>query len=64
MNETFLDALLIDRALGALPPETEALLEAYLVQNHELMNELDKTVETVSLARNAFKEEESCNRLS
>ena len=59
MNETFLDALLIDRALGALPPETEALLEAYLAQNRGLVDELDKTVETVNLARDVFKEEES-----
>jgi len=57
MNKTTLDALLIDRALGALPPETEALLDAYLEQSPAIAAALDKTCDAVNLARAAFDHE-------
>ena len=56
MNKTALDALLIDRALGALAPEMEMLLDAYLARNPEVSAELERTHDTVSLVRDALKE--------
>ena len=57
MNNTALDTLLIDRALGALTPEMEMLLDAYLAQNPEVSGELERTFDTVNLVRDALKEE-------
>ena len=59
MNNETLDALLIDRALGALPPDTEALLAAYMVQHHGRAADLERTLNAVGLVRNALKEEGS-----
>jgi hypothetical protein len=59
MNKESLDALLIDHALGALPPDPEALLAAYIVQNPETAADLEQTLNAVGLARNALYEEDS-----
>jgi anti-sigma factor RsiW len=58
MNKTFLDALLIDQALGALSSETEALLEAYLEKAPEQAAEMDHIRSAIDLAREAFHEED------
>ena len=57
MNKLNLDALMIDRALGALSPDTEALLEAYLSQNPGMAMDLDRTTDAVDLLRDILKEE-------
>lgn len=57
MNKMNLDALMIDRALGALSPDTEALLEAYLSQNPGMAMDLDRTADTVDLLRDILKED-------
>lgn len=57
MNEETLDALLIDRALRALPPDTEALLAAYLGQNPDAADAVKHTHAAVGLVRSALKEE-------
>ena len=49
MNKMNLDALMVDRALGALSPDTEALLEAYLSQNPGMAMDMDRTTDTVDL---------------
>jgi hypothetical protein len=54
MNQEMLERLLVDRALGALPPDVEALLDAYLEMESArapLRGEID---ETVRLARQAL----------
>lgn len=57
MNKMNLDALMIDRALGALSPDTEALLEAYLSQNPGMAMDMDRTTDTVDLLRDILKED-------
>ena len=59
MNKETLDALLIDRALGALPPDTEALLAAYLAQNPAAAVDLEQTLEVVGIARDTLDAEPS-----
>jgi anti-sigma factor RsiW len=56
MDKKILDALMIDRALGALSPDTEALLDAYLFQHPESTKHLDCTMETVDLLKGALKQ--------
>lgn len=57
MDKPTLDALLIDRALGALSAETEALLDAYLEKVPELAAERDQTRTAIDLAREVFHAE-------
>lgn len=58
MNNETLDALLIDRSLGALPPDTEALLDAFLEQNPSSAKRQELTCDIVGLARQSFRNEE------
>jgi anti-sigma factor RsiW len=51
MKSETLDALLIDRALGELAPETNELLEAYLAQTPAAAGQAEATVRTVAEAR-------------
>jgi hypothetical protein len=51
MNSETLDRLLIDRATGALTPDVEALLEAWLDREPGLASQAAETAETVRLAR-------------
>jgi hypothetical protein len=53
MKTETLDALLIDRALGALPPEVAELLENYLIQNPDAARQANSLLSTVQLARTA-----------
>lgn len=54
MTEETLDNLLADHALGALPPDTAALLEAYLAANPAAQNNAAHTHALVHLARQAL----------
>ena len=53
MKTETLEALLIDRALGALSPEVAELLESHLTQNPEVARLADGLASTVQLARGA-----------
>ncbi len=53
MKTETLEALLIDRALGALSPEVAELLENHLVQNPGAARQADGLAATVQLARTA-----------
>jgi hypothetical protein len=53
MKTETLDALLIDRALGALSPEVAELLENYLIQNPDAARQASSLLSTVQLARTA-----------
>ena len=57
MNKETLDALLIDRALGALSPDTEALLDAYLEHDPDTTIRMEQTLDSVNLARMALQDE-------
>jgi len=57
MNRETLNALLMDRALEALPSDTEMLLDAYLEQNPEAAAELEQVCEVVGLAKQVLKSE-------
>ena len=59
MNKEILDTLVIDRALGVLPPETEALLDAYIGQHPESAAVLELTLDAVSGARTLLKNADS-----
>jgi hypothetical protein len=48
-----LEALLIDRALGALSPDVAELLESYLIQNPDAAQQANGLASTVQLARTA-----------
>jgi hypothetical protein len=51
MKTETLEALLIDRALGALSPEVAELLENYLIQNPDAAQKANGLESTVQLAR-------------
>jgi hypothetical protein len=53
MKTETLEALLIDRALGALSPEVAELLENYLIQNPDAARQANSLLLTVQLARTA-----------
>ena len=53
MKTETLEALLIDRALGALSPEVAELLENYLIQNSDAAQQANSLASTVQLARTA-----------
>ena len=53
MKTETLEALLIDRALGALSPEVAELLEDHLLQNPDAARRADRLAATVQLARAA-----------
>jgi len=53
MKPETLDALLIDRALGALSPEVDELLESYLVRNPDAVRQAGSLASVVQLARTA-----------
>ena len=53
MKTETLDALLIDRVLGALSPEVAELLENYLIQNPDAARQASSLLSTVQLARTA-----------
>jgi len=54
MTSEQLDALLLDRALGALAPEATALLELHLGQNPAAARRAAEFAETLQLARAAI----------
>jgi anti-sigma factor RsiW len=54
MNNEVLERLLIDHAVGELPPDVEELLEAHLLQNPEARKEAVQIGETIRLARLAL----------
>ena len=54
MNQESLESLLMDRAFGALPPETEQLLEAYLSEHPEHRDLARHIQQTADLARDAI----------
>ena len=54
MDADTLERLLIDRALGALPADTEALLAAYLEHQGQATAQAKVLDQTVSLARQAL----------
>jgi hypothetical protein len=58
MDEEILDRLMIDRAVGALDPDVEALLADYLKQAGISEEEPSLTCEVVRLSRNLLKTEE------
>lgn len=51
MNDETLDALLIDRALGELAPEVDALLAAYLAHEPDHAARAQRLAGTIELAR-------------
>jgi hypothetical protein len=53
MKTETLEALLIDRALGALPPEVDELIDAHLARDPEAARLADGLNATVRLARQA-----------
>jgi anti-sigma factor RsiW len=53
MKTETLEALLIDRALGALSPEIAELLENYLIENPAAARQANSLLSTVYLARTA-----------
>lgn len=54
MKPETLEALLLDRALGELPPETGELLDAYLAQNPAAADRAESYRATTALARQAL----------
>jgi hypothetical protein len=54
MKTETLEALLIDRALGALSSEVAELLENYLIQNPDTARQANSLLSTVQLARTAM----------
>ncbi|MHC4855868.1 MAG: anti-sigma factor family protein [Planctomycetota bacterium] len=57
MNREYLEQLLIDQALDELPPETAALLDAYLSDHPEQQPLVDSIQETVQLGKKAVHAE-------
>lgn len=57
MNRDFLEALLMDRALNELPPETTKLLDAYLADHPEMQALDDSIQETVAIGERAVRAE-------
>lgn len=57
MNRDFLEALLMDRALNELPPETTKLLDAYLADHPEMQALDDSIQETVATGERAVHAE-------
>lgn len=57
MNRDFLEALLMDRALNELPPETTKLLDAYLADHPEMQALDDSIQETVAIGERAVHAE-------
>ncbi|MHC4443067.1 MAG: hypothetical protein ACYTF1_08110 [Planctomycetota bacterium] len=55
MNDETLERLLIDRSLGLLPADTEALLVDYLRSNSDATDMAKQYDETVCLAKQALK---------
>jgi hypothetical protein len=58
MDAITLDRLLIDRALGALEPDVEVLLDEYLSRHPADADRLAVTGETVALSRKLLRTEE------
>jgi hypothetical protein len=54
MNEQVLERMLIDRSLGALPPDVDELLEAFLEHEPGHAHDARKFDETLMLARRAL----------
>ena len=54
MNTEFLEELLIDRTSNELPPETVALLDAYLADHPELQPLADSIKETIDIGQSAL----------
>jgi anti-sigma factor RsiW len=54
MNPEALDRLLIDRAVGELPPDTSALLEAYLQTDPDASKQAVQLEKTMRLAKKAL----------
>ncbi|HUJ42136.1 MAG TPA: hypothetical protein VLW52_00890 [Opitutaceae bacterium] len=55
MKPETLDALLLDRAMGELPPEVAELLEAHLARHPEAARQAEKLASTLQLARQAMR---------
>ncbi|MEW6251160.1 MAG: hypothetical protein AB1716_10970 [Planctomycetota bacterium] len=51
MNAEVLERLMLDDALGALPPDTQALLRGFLELDHSTAGRAREFAETVSVAR-------------
>jgi len=56
MDSETLERLMLDRALGTLPPDCEALLAAYLASHPESASACREIEQTVDLARRSFAE--------
>jgi anti-sigma factor RsiW len=56
MNPEILERLVIDRALGELPPDAATLLDAYLEGNAEMADTAREIEATMQLAKQALKE--------
>lgn len=57
MNRDLLEQLLTDQAMNELPPETIALLDAYLVDHPEMQSLADSIRETVAIGERAVHAE-------
>jgi len=57
MDNEILDRLLIDRAVGALDPDVETLLDDYLARNREIEERFLETAEVVKLSRTLLRSE-------
>ncbi|MBN2161980.1 MAG: hypothetical protein JXR25_16615 [Pontiellaceae bacterium] len=55
MDKDIMDRLLMDRALGVLDPDVEALLEYYLARHPDAADCDRKTAELVSLSREVLR---------
>ena len=57
MNRDLLEQLLTDQAMNELPPESIALLDAYLVDHPEMQSLADSIRETVAIGERAVHAE-------
>jgi len=57
MNKEVIDRLIIDRAVGALDPDVETLLDDYLSQHQEIEDRFRATAEAVQLSRTLLRSE-------
>jgi hypothetical protein len=64
MKTETLEALLIDRALGALSPEVAELIETHMVQNPDAIRQANSLEATVQLARTAVAGAQASTRQS
>ena len=62
IDREILERLLIDRALGGLPPDVDALLDDYLASDPAAAAEAEKLARTADLAQRALAPPEGANQ--